>query len=211
MNKRTGGGKRIYRQGARAAAAEATGRRIIDALVECNRDRWFDDITLEEIAQRAGVTKQTVIRRFKSKEGLLAEFVKVIPAEIRTQREVAAGDIDAAIEHVFDVYEGVGDSVMRNLAQESRFETLRALIERGKREHREITAATFAPFLAHLPKPQQRRAIDALVIATDVYTWKLLRRDMRRSRPEAVIVMTALVRGVLSQFATDGPRPGERS
>ena len=53
------------------------------------------------------------------------------------------------------------------------------------------------------PKPQQRRAVDALVIATDVYTWKLLRRDMRRSRPEAIVVMTALVRGVLSQFATD--------
>lgn len=211
MNNRVSGRKRTYRQGARAAAAEATGRRIIDALMECNRDRWFDDITLEEIAQRAGVTKQTVIRRFRSKEGLLAEFVKVIPGQIRTQRSIVPGDIDAAIERVFDLYEEAGDAVMRNLAQESRFAMLRSLIEHGKREHREITAVNFAPFLAHLPKPQQRRAVDALVIATDVYTWKLLRRDMRRSRPEAIVVMTALVRGVLSQFATDGPHPGERS
>ncbi|HEV7714252.1 MAG TPA: TetR/AcrR family transcriptional regulator [Steroidobacteraceae bacterium] len=201
MKRTAPGGTRVYRQQARAAAAEDTSRRIIGALMECNSERWFDDITLDEVAQRAGVTKQTVIRRFKSKEGLLAALIKVIPSQIRTQREVAPGDVDAAIERVFDLYEGLGDAVIRNLAQESRFAALRSLIELGRREHRMITANNFAPHLSHLRKQQQQRAIDALVIATDVYTWKLLRRDMRRTRPEATVVMAGLVRGVLTQFA----------
>jgi hypothetical protein len=37
-------------------AAAHTGRRIIDAFVEFTRDRWFDELTLNEVAQRAGVS-----------------------------------------------------------------------------------------------------------------------------------------------------------
>ena len=200
MNSGSQSGTRVYRQGARAVAAEATVQRVIDALIECNRDRGFDEITLAEIAERAGVTKQTIIRRFRNKEGLLAAFSKVVPGQIRKTREVPPGDVPGAVERVFEVYEAMGDAVIRNLAHESRFAALRALIERGRSEHREITAAIFAPFLNHLRKPQRQRAVDALVIATDVYTWKLLRRDMKRSRPEAMSVMEALVRGVLAQL-----------
>ncbi|MEJ1965465.1 MAG: helix-turn-helix domain-containing protein [Gammaproteobacteria bacterium] len=211
MNKGARAGTRVYRQRARADAAEATVQRIIDALIECNRDRGFDDITLDEIAQRAGVTRQTVIRRFKNKEGLLDAFVKVVPGQIRAQREVAPGDVRGSVERVFGVYEAMGDAVIRNLGEESRFAALRALIERGRREHREITAAIFAPFLERLSKPQQQRAVDALVIATDVYTWKLVRRDMRRSRTEAMAVMESLVRGVLAQLGDPGSREGDRT
>ena len=74
-----------------------------------------------------------------------------------------------------------------------------------------ITAETFAPLLQHLRKPQRQRAVDALVIATDVYTWKLLRRDMQRSRAEAMVVMSGLVRAVLAQFAAVDPANGART
>jgi hypothetical protein len=54
-------------------------------------------------------------------------------------------------------------------------------------------------FATALPTPPatRRRAINALHAATDVYTWKLLRRDLHLNREEATRTMIPLVRGVL--------------
>lgn len=48
--------------------------------------------------------------------------------------------------------------------------------------------------------PGERRAVlvDALVCACDVYTWKLLRRDMGRSRAEAEATMTVMIESLLA-------------
>jgi hypothetical protein len=43
----------------------------------------------------------------------------------------------------------------------------------------------------------RRRAIHALHAATDVFTWKLLRRDLHLSRTETERTMTDLVVGIL--------------
>jgi hypothetical protein len=43
----------------------------------------------------------------------------------------------------------------------------------------------------------RRRAVHALHAATDVYTWKLFRRDLRLSRAETEKLMADLVVGVL--------------
>ena len=40
-------------------------------MIELHRERFFDQVSLEDIAERAGVTVQTVIRRFGSKERLI--------------------------------------------------------------------------------------------------------------------------------------------
>ena len=39
---------------------------------------------------------------------------------------------------------------------------------------------------------------DALVILTDAYTWKLLRRDMGRSVAESAEILTAMIKRVIS-------------
>jgi AcrR family transcriptional regulator len=189
--------RRQYRQTARADAAEATARRIAQAFDDCVRDRWFDEVTLDEVARRAGVTVRTVVRRFGGKAGLVAGFFKYIAPQIRDQRTAEPGDIDGAIDRVLALYERIGDSVIRNLAQEPRHDALKPLLDGGRRAHRTITAETFAPLLERLSSKDRRRAIDALVIATDIYTWKLLRRDMGRSLNETKAVMSDLVEGVL--------------
>ena len=63
--------KRPYRMRARAEAAAETGRRILEAVIELHRERFWDQVSLEDIAERAGVTVQTVIRRFGNKERLI--------------------------------------------------------------------------------------------------------------------------------------------
>lgn len=60
-------GKRVYRMGSRAEAAEETRVRILDAVIGLHMERYHDQISLEDVAGRAGVTVQTVLRRFGSK------------------------------------------------------------------------------------------------------------------------------------------------
>lgn len=199
---------RPYRQSARAAAAEATAQRIVGAFSDCMKAGWFDEITLEAVARRAGVTVRTVIRRFGGKEGLLEAFVEDFVARAGERRRSPAGDVAAAIGRVLDLYEAWGDSVVRNLAQEPRHPALKPLLDLGRDDHRRTTAAAYAPWLDRLPRPQRRRTLDALVAATDVYLWQLLRRDMGRSRQETEMVIRMLVDAALAAAGSASQRRG---
>ncbi len=172
--------KRAYRQSARALAAQATADRILDVFSARLRDQWFDEIRLDDVARDAGVTIQTVLRRFGSKEGLLDATHRLLGEEIRQRRQVGPGDAVAAISGLVEDYEQVGDTVLRSLAQEDRYPAMKAVTDIGRAMHRQWIADAFAPLLERLPEEERRRATDALVVAADIYVWKLLRRDMHR-------------------------------
>ncbi|MFG1275734.1 TetR family transcriptional regulator, partial [Xanthobacter flavus] len=55
---------RPYRQVARESAVRSTEQQIVEAFATLMQTRWFDEVTLDEIAAAAGTTRQTVIRRF---------------------------------------------------------------------------------------------------------------------------------------------------
>lgn len=200
---------RPYRQRARAEAADATARRIVAAFSDCMRHQWFDEITLDEVARRAEVTPRTLIRRFGSKEGLLAAFVDDFVPSVRITREGRPGEVARAVTQIVGVYEEWGDSVIRNIAQEDRHPVLRRLLDQGRQNHRAITAQVFSPWLDRVADPERPALLDALVLATDVYAWKLLRRDMGRSAEETVLVMRRLVDAVLAQAPAAASEPGD--
>ena len=192
---------RIYRQTARAAATEATRRRIVEAFVELSRDRWFDEITLADVAAHAGTTVRTALRHFSGKDGLVAAVPEHLAPQITARRAVRPGDVGLAIERLFELYETSGDAFLRFLALEQRFPVLAPLLEAGRAGHRAVTAANFAPWLEALPASQRGGALDAVVIATDVYAWKLLRRDMGRSEAEAKAALRGMVEAIMAGFS----------
>jgi AcrR family transcriptional regulator len=185
--------KRAYRQSARALAAEATAERILDAFQMQMEERWFDEIRLEDIARAAGVSVQTVIRRFGTKEGLLEALQLRIAAVVSASRDVPEGDANAAVTSLIEDYEEHGDVVLRILAQEDRFPACRAVTDFGRREHRKWIAKAFAPWLRPIDPAARLQAKDALVIAGDLYVWKLVRRDMRRSISEWRAIMETML------------------
>ncbi len=189
--------KRDYRQGARAEAAEATGRRIVSALIEAMRDQWLEDITLDQVARAAGVTVQTVIRRFGGKEGLLLAVRDQMGGEVMARREAPVGDLERAVANVCADYEASGDMIVRTLAQEQRFPVLKPLLDHGRAGHRQWLSEVAAPWLDRLAGPAREASLDALVAALDSYVWKLLRRDLGRSAEDARAVMLRLARGAL--------------
>ncbi|MGQ0588307.1 MAG: TetR/AcrR family transcriptional regulator [Sphingosinicella sp.] len=198
--------KRPYRQSARARATEETGRRIVDAFVAQFRARWFDEIRLEDVAGAADVAVQTVLRRFGSKEGLLGAMQERMNEEIIQRRTVAPGDHAAAIEALIEDYEEIGELIMRMLAQEDKYPALRAFTDSGRAFHRDWIASAFAPALARLTEGARRRAVDALVVAGDIYVWRLIRKDMARPIAEyraLLEIMCAAALGVAREEMFD--------
>jgi len=186
--------KRPYRMRARAEAAAETGRRILEAVIELHRERFFDQVSLEAIAERAGVTVQTVIRRFGNKERLIEAAAEEGKRQVIRQRDQApVGDIDGAVKNLVDHYEEWGQSALRLLAQEERVAAFRSVTDVGRAFHYEWVERTFAPLLAKRTGMVRRRLLAELVAICDVYFWKLLRRDLGLSREQTELAISETI------------------
>lgn len=180
--------RRPYRQTARAAAAVATRERILEVATEHFLARYYDDVTLAAIAKDAGVTQQTVINHFGSKEGLL----EVVADQLDPEHSRKTGVADPVANVVQD-YEPFGDAVIRMLALEERMPVLVPFLDRGRAGHRSWVARAFADQLPDLGDPAYGQALNLHIAATDIYTWKLLRRDMGLSQEQTIDHMRTLV------------------
>jgi AcrR family transcriptional regulator len=189
---------RGYRMAARAQAAARTAHDILAGTAGLWRERPVDEITLSDIAERAGVSVRTVIRRFGSREGVIAACIAQDAAGIDAERaQASVGDVAGALEVLLAHYERDGDAVLRTLALEGKVPEATSIVNAGRALHREWCARVFAPFLPPDADAAYPVRLDALVAATDVYTWKLLRRDLGRSPGEVAQVFRTLVDGVL--------------
>jgi AcrR family transcriptional regulator len=186
--------KRPYRMRARAESAAATGEKILDAAELSFFEGAGEEPTLADVATRSGVTVQTVLRRFGSREGLLVAAVARMAARVSMQRGAApVGDPAGAIENLVDHYEEVGDKVVRMLEEASRNQAIRRLTRLGFAYHREWCKRVFAPTLEALDPPERALRTAQLVAVTDVYVWKVLRRDQRLGRERTEGAMLGMV------------------
>jgi AcrR family transcriptional regulator len=184
---------RSYTMRARAAAVEETRLRILEATYDLSTRRLLSDISLDAVAEAAGVSVQTVLRQFGTKAGLVDATSAHIGAQVAAERRVASGDVADGLRLLVEHYENRGDAVLLLLAQEHAEEAVRVVVERGRSLHRDWVEQTFAPSLEALPAGERTERVDLLVVATDVYTWKLLRRDRGLSRAQTTRRMRALV------------------
>lgn len=185
---------------ARAEAAAATRERILDAAVQLFWELPGDQLSLEEVARRAGVTVQTVIRRFGGRDGLLAAAGEREAERVSRQREQApVGDVAGAVRVLVDHYEELGERVVKMLAEEQRVPGLREIADRGRALHRQWCARVFAPALARRSGVERERRLAQLVAVCDVYTWKLLRRDCGLSRRQTELALVELLVPMLEE------------
>jgi hypothetical protein len=106
-------------------------------------------------------------------------------------------DGDQVAKRVVTDYERFGDALMLWLAQEERVPFIRPFVERGRRLHHEWVDSVFEPQLSARRGVSRARLRGQLIAATDVFTWKLLRRDLRLSRRESERAIAGLIRGAL--------------
>lgn len=183
---------RTYTMGARAEAVAETRQRIVDALFELGRERMLPDISLDEVAAAAGVSVQTILRHFQSRAGLTEATMDHAIARVSEERAAPVGDVDKAVAVIVEHYEDRGRTALLMLAQESSDPQVAELTRRGRVMHRTWVTDVFAPFTG--PRDP---LIDLLVVATDVYTWKLLRIDRRYSRARTEQLIHRMVTSLL--------------
>lgn len=185
---------RSYRMTARAEAVAQTERDILRATYELWVDRSIHDITLEAVAERAEVSVRTILRKYGSKEGLFEACIEQDAGELLSDRDKApAGDVEAALDILLKDYEKMGDANIRTLAVEADFEWARKLLQYGRTSHRRWCARVFAPYLPDPSDPAYESSLLAFYAATEVYLWKLLRRDMGKSQEETREVFRRLL------------------
>lgn len=188
---------RPYTQRARADAAEQTRTRILQATYEASEDKPIATIVLPDVAERAGVSVQTILRQFGSRDGLFDATIEYVGAQTAAERTTPPGDAESAVKVILDHYELRGDGVLRLLGQESWDDRVRAITDSGRETHRQWVSEAFTPLLSDRSAAELAEAIDLLVVATDLYTWKLLRRDRGLSRAVTQRRMRKLVTLIL--------------
>ena len=185
---------RPYRMAARAATIQANEARVLDVALQLFTDKPYEDVSLDEIAAKAKVTKRTILRRFGSKGSLLlAADERGGREEMRRRDEAPVGDVQSAVALIVASYERFGPNRLRMLAQEERIPVIARDVGEGRRLHVSWVERTFAPSIDKLTGTARKRRIVALVALTDVYMWKLLRLDHGLSRGDTERVLVELI------------------
>jgi AcrR family transcriptional regulator len=183
--------------GSRAETTAATRDGIVRVACDLFLERTYEDITLAEIAAAAGVSHQTVLNHFESKQGVMlavAEVMRLRTAEIRGKAK--PGDVKNAVTVLVRHYELIGDANARWAMSAERLASLATLLDEARAGHQEWLRRIFGDRLP-ADAVANNRTVNALHAATDVYTWKLLRRDLGLSRAETEKIMVVLVTGIL--------------
>jgi AcrR family transcriptional regulator len=204
------GSKRPYKKVARAKAQERTRETLLQAAAEeVEEDRWTQT-SLESVAERAGVTKQTALRHFGSKQGLLDAVIgRTSSIVVKERAEAPIGDVPGAIANLVRHYERYGDmvirilpyrdAVVRVLGHEHRPALVRRAVERGQEVHEQWVLRTFEPQLAKLDPPTRERRLAQLVAVCDVYVWKVLRRDLGLDVPRVEAALVELIERLVAE------------
>lgn len=163
----------------RAASVNDTGDRIVDAVLARFAVSSYDQIRLEDVAADAGVSLQTVIRRFRSKAGLVtAMATRELTRIAATREQHEGGPPRRVVADLIAHYERYGDLILKVYAEAAQVEGLAEVARRGRAYHVQWCTETFAPALRHITDESLHRLRSAQIVALcDATTWRILRRD----------------------------------
>ncbi|HET9501507.1 MAG TPA: TetR/AcrR family transcriptional regulator [Marmoricola sp.] len=183
----------------RAAAKERTRAAILEAAHAAFAGRWFDEVTMADVAAAAGVSQQTVVNHFGSKMGLyLAGVAELVAPRIQAARDgVEPGDVAAVVDAVLDDYAETGDGTVRTEALALRDPDLAEVVAGGRRAHRLWVEQVFAPQLADRTGSARERLVTLLALALDAGTWHRLRRAQGLGRTQVRGHLVELVDALL--------------
>ena len=190
---------RTYRKVARAEQEQRTRAALLDAADEAFLSGPWEAVSLEQIAATAGVAKQTLLRHFGSRDGLLEQTLLRAIGEVSEQRLSAPrDDIAGAVDNLLDHYEQRGGRAMRS----SNLNGAVAVMEIGRRArefHYEWIDHAFGGWLARLPARERRRVRAALIAVCDVQSWWILSHDLGLSRADVRATLIMTIRRTLAE------------
>lgn len=198
---KTNNSSRSYSMTQRAKRAAETAEKIISSTFQLWKDNPLNEITLEKVAESSGVTIRTILRKFGSREGLIQACLEHDASEIIEERALApAGELDGIMEALLSSYEKMGEAGIRTIYMENELKEARDIGEKGRKVHREWCARVFAPFLPDPVHQDYEIKLTAFITATEIYLWKLLRKDLGYDQDKTFRVFKMLVEGLVKNF-----------
>jgi AcrR family transcriptional regulator len=192
--------KRAYEMRSRGVATAITHDKIINAAIDTFMAERSFAIALGPVAERAGVTVKTVLRHFGNRDALIEAAWSRLYRDVMAERAALPGDREGALSVLIAHYERRGDMILGVLAEEDQDPRARRMCDTGRIDHRQWMEEVFG---AGLPErgDERCRLVDALVVATDVYSWKLLRVDRGLSVDEVRDRMRLMTEAFLAAAA----------
>lgn len=190
---------RRYRQQLRARALEDRRQAAADAAIALWLKGGLDAITLQAVANHAGLSLKSVVRYFGNKDGLLRACMEVAVGREEGEREVPVGDVGAVVEVLAQRYELIADRVVKNGDAELRYPAMRAWVDRARKSHREWLARAFAPWLPARGRVRSQR-LGALFWATEVRCWWTVRHALGFDRKAATGVLRTLLDALVASW-----------
>lgn len=201
----TGSRPRAYDMTKRSDAVAGTRRRIAEAALALFKERDYDDVSLNEIARAAGLSHQTVLNHCENKAGVLVAAAELFSEEIRDlEADAIPGDVTSVVHTTCVRYEALGDANARWAAKATRAPEVAEVLARGRLAFQAWLEEMLGDLMPDGDDDpgEHRRVLLGLHAALDVFTWKLLRRDLGLSREQTEAQLTDLVLGVLARHRT---------
>jgi len=175
--------RRPYKKVAREQAQQRTRDALLDAAdAELYEDRW-QQTSLQALSAKAGVTKQTLLRHFGSKDGLLLTALIRGASEVLEQRWSAQpGDLEIAVENLLEHYEAWGERSLRIGAWQRGGGPFAKLSQAARQVHYGWVDYAFGPQLKALDAPMRAQRRAALIALCDVQAWWILSHDLALER-----------------------------
>src|SRR6185437_10093201 len=101
------------------------------------------------------------------------------------------------------------DAVVRVLGQEHRDSLARRAVDHGHQVHKDWVLRTFEPQLERLSGEERERRLAQLMTVCDVYTWKVLRRDLSLGVAQTEAALVELLERLLEPDAAP-PKPARK-
>jgi AcrR family transcriptional regulator len=138
------------------------------------------------------VTKQTLLRHFGSKEGLLEQTLRRATKDVEAQRfRAPTDDIPGAVDNLLDHYEEIGGRAMRSTNLDAGG-PLAELARMARQFHYDWIDHAFGRWLQDVPAGERGRVRAALIAVCDVQSWWILAHDLGLPRTEvrATLILT---------------------
>jgi AcrR family transcriptional regulator len=188
---------RTYTKVARAEAEARTRDALLDAGQQLFFERGWEATSLAAVAAEAGVTKQTLLRHFGSKDGLLEQTFARASGTVRDQRfDVPGDDVERAVDNLLDHYEELGDRALKIDAM-AEVDAVAEWVRKSREMHYEWVDHAFGAWLGASRGRDRERRRAALIALCDVHTWRLLGRHLGLPRAEVRATLILAIEGVL--------------
>ena len=172
---------RSYASPLRAEQAAETRRRIIQAYGDEVCGLTDGELTVQNVAARAGVSVPTVYRNFASLDVLGDAFWDTMESQLGSLDAIkSADDLAPYTERLFKLFEGL--PVLRAMLWTRAGRRLR---NRTVRRRNETFARVLAPLTRRMPEREARAVTAMLKVISSGHTWDLLHSDWGLSGAEA--------------------------